>query len=70
MQAVSLSGLSGGQSTCVVTAGVRKIQTTYPNGDKLIEEYDAKSDELTCTKPSFQSFLHDLVSVSISQLVN
>ena len=37
---------AGGKTTAVVADGRRKLHTTWEDGAEMVEEYDAKTDEL------------------------
>eukprot|EP00735_Rhodelphis_limneticus_P006233 TRINITY_DN18611_c0_g1::TRINITY_DN18611_c0_g1_i1::g.1196::m.1196 TRINITY_DN18611_c0_g1::TRINITY_DN18611_c0_g1_i1::g.1196 ORF type:complete len:196 (-),score=21.79,sp/A5D8N2/DPCD_XENLA/50.79/8e-65,DPCD/PF14913.1/4.4e-69,HtaA/PF04213.8/2.3e+02,HtaA/PF04213.8/1.9 TRINITY_DN18611_c0_g1_i1:670-1257(-) len=39
-----------GKTTCLVSGGVRKFHTTYPDGSEMVEEYDIKTDDLLVRK--------------------
>ena len=40
----------GGKSTQMVVGGRRKVHTTFEDGGELVEEYDARTDELVLRK--------------------
>jgi hypothetical protein len=41
---------SGARSTSLLSAGRKKVHSTLPDGSELVEEFDARSDELLLRK--------------------
>ncbi|KAK3270352.1 hypothetical protein CYMTET_21250 [Cymbomonas tetramitiformis] len=41
---------TGGKSTSVVSGGRKKVHTTFDDGSEMVEEYDAKTNELLVRK--------------------